>query len=182
MLRGYIFDAVMSRVDWEFWSHGQSQELLDDLGLPDAPRTVSIEASRGNERASRHGPPPFAVARDEAGVRLLRALFLVNQHHDWNFEGAVDGLLYAPEVVDAWVQLVRGAAGSLRRSRLRTGCCPAPTRARNFRTSTRPRGAVTDSGRSRPRMRSRGNARRDPRHGSFKRLEEAHASSKRQPW
>jgi hypothetical protein len=106
VLRRYIFEGVMSRVDWELLSDGRSDVLLEDIGLPDAPRTVSIEASRGDERASRFGPPAFVVERNESGVRLLRALFLLNAHRSWNFDAATDGLLHAPHVLDQWAALV----------------------------------------------------------------------------
>jgi hypothetical protein len=119
-LRDLVFEAVLAQVDWEALSVGRSQELLQEIGTPDASRCVSIDGSRGDSRSGAKGTAVFKVERTERSVRFLRGLLELDRHKSWAFEYGEEGMLVAAEVTAAWVQDVEdrlrspaGEAGAL---------------------------------------------------------------------
>jgi hypothetical protein len=102
-LRDWVFEAVLAQVDWEALSEGRSDDLLNEIGVPDASRCVSIEGSRGDTRSGLAGAAVFTVERSERSVRLLRGLVELNRHKSWAFTDGEDGMLVVGNVTAPWV-------------------------------------------------------------------------------
>jgi hypothetical protein len=103
-LRDWIFEAVLAQVDWEALSMGRTDDLLQEIGVPDASRCVSIQGSRGDTRSGAAGTLQFMVERSERSVRLLRSLFQLNRHGSWAFKDGEDGILVVADVTTPWVR------------------------------------------------------------------------------